>query len=407
MTLHTPSLRAHSAADTAPHRFVAWTVGGLDLLLGVAVVGLVVFATAAFGTVKPWSESIVLWIGLGIAGALAVRVLLAGGLPRTAAYAPMAAYLLLAALQMAPLPDWLMAIISPQTLSDKTRLLSDLPGAAERLRHVTITYYLFATHHDLRIVLLDALVFLTVLAIARTPRRIVVLLVGFSIVAAALATLALLQDIKHAPNIMWINGADTLTTNGPFVNHSDFSQQMNQLCGWALALMLVAATVAWPRDGWGRGWRIAGICLLAITFVGGIIATLNSLSRGGEICMVVGGIVVLIGVAMRRSIGSMVWLIVVLACMVVGTALFSGFNGIYRRTGARSSAPPITPRASPTTKTSSAFPGNIRWWESGSVRMRCSFLGTKARSAPVYQRMRRMNMPRRWRRLGTLGWRAL
>jgi tetratricopeptide (TPR) repeat protein len=331
MTLQTQPISTDIATQnqTRARRGMGLVIGALDIALGISVVGLIVFATAAFGTVKPWSELIAIQVGAGIAAGLALRVLIAGGLPKTAAYVPIAAFLAIVLLQITTLPAWLVGAISPRTLADKTRLLSDLPGSVERLRHMTFSYYLPASYHDLRIILLDILVFLTILAIARSPRRILALLIGFSIVAAALAVEALLQDWKNAPNILWINGADTHAWAGPFVNHSDFSQQMNNLCGWVLALMLVAAGAAWPRNAWRRGLRIAGICLLSAVFIGGVIATLYCQSRGGVTCVIIGGAVVILGLVSRRGKRGLVWLIVVLGCAGLATALCVGFDSIY------------------------------------------------------------------------------
>lgn len=331
MTLDAPNLAlAPADADVSPIcRAVGWIVGVLDALLGVAVIGLITFATAAFGTVKPWSEAVVMWIGLGIAGGLALRVLLAGGLPRTATYFPVAGFLILAVMQMVPLPDWLVGVISPQTLADKTRLLADLPGAAERLRHVTISYYLFGTHHDLRIVLLDSLVFLTLLTIARTPRRIAAILIGLSILAAALSGEALEQVWQHAPNILWINGADTKTNAGPFVNHSDFSQQMNQLSGAALALFLVAAGTPWSKRSDLRARRILGLSLLGLIIAAGVVATLQSESRGGITAMIAGGAIVLLTLALRRGRRGLVWLVIIIGCLTLAGALLNEFDAIY------------------------------------------------------------------------------
>jgi len=74
--------------------------------------------------------------------------------------------------QLVPLPVSVVRLISPNTVARKLELLGDLPGAQETLSRLTISFYPYATKHDLRLVLAVASVFIIALNTLRRPEHI-------------------------------------------------------------------------------------------------------------------------------------------------------------------------------------------------------------------------------------------
>jgi tetratricopeptide (TPR) repeat protein len=314
-------------------RLLNFIAAAIDLFLGILVVVAVTFCTALFGIVKPRTEWWALLIGGGIAILLALRILgveKSSLFPRTTPFVPIVIFLALAIVQLVPLPMEIVKAISPETVADKVNLLADLPGSAQHLHYLTLSYYPLGTMHMLRIVLLDVVVFLAVLAIARTPRRIIALLISLSVVAALLAGLALAQDWSHASNIYWMNGLDTQAYAGPFVSHSDFAQQMNQFIGVVIAVILLIAASPWPANSVGRIWRSSALVVAGSVVIAGIIAIMLAESRSGTVCAVLGAAFVVGALASQRGVRTLVSLVVVLGCLILTAALFCGFDSIYQ-----------------------------------------------------------------------------
>ena len=210
----------------------SWIGRIIDLLL----TALLIFAPLAFGTVEAWSEMIV----LALAGAMCVCVALKFVLNRqspaiwTCAYIPIALYVVFVLLQLVPLPAFLLGLISPHAVALRKMLMPDVAGAA------TITFYRWATWHDLRLVLALAAVFFTVINTYRHAPEITRLLLTVVVAGSGVILLALAQDITSADNIYWIGPPGRGKANaGPFVTYNHFGQFANLIIGAALALLFV------------------------------------------------------------------------------------------------------------------------------------------------------------------------
>src|SRR5262245_34326259 len=104
------------------------------------LVGLIAFCPLALGAVQAWSESVYVAVALLMALTLTLKLLLRPDVPfiKSWTYWPIALFLLLVVLQLVPLPATIIRAISPNTYEIKSRLLSDLPHASERLQWMTL-----------------------------------------------------------------------------------------------------------------------------------------------------------------------------------------------------------------------------------------------------------------------------
>jgi hypothetical protein len=303
---------------------------------------LLAFMPLALGAVEAWSELVV------SIGATALALLLAARLivRRDArfvwswTYVPMVLFGGLLAIQLVPLPAGIVGAISPGTLKLKTELLADLPDAQSALRKLTLSFYPRATAHDLRLVLAASAIFVVVVNVFRRSGQIKRLLTGVAAIGAAIAAIALLQNVTGAKRIYWtIENPYGTSTAGTFVNYNNFSQFMNLSIGAALAVLLIRL-----REVLGAGGRVlsrvklnaADPELRPVWVMGGIVvlgaaSVILSMSRMGTISMLVAGLLTGVLLVMRKDSGVRAWLLAPIALAVFVALLWFGFDRIYDR----------------------------------------------------------------------------
>lgn len=265
-----------------------------DAVIEYLLMALLAFMPLAFGVVHAWSEEIV----IAVIGAMTVCFLLKLLIPRrqeliwTWAYVPIALFLVVAVLQLIPLPARLVSIVSPNTVTLRTELLGDLPDAETLLESMPISLYSNGTKHDLRLVLTVTAVFVVVLNIFRRSDQIKRLLMAIALIGGLVAAITLAQNLFGNGKIYWfISSTNSKGYSGPFVNHNNYGQFMNLSIGAALALFTVrlretfagkklTPTVAFERLGWRPSKSIW--LLLAIMSIGAATVFI-SLTRGGMI----------------------------------------------------------------------------------------------------------------------------
>ncbi|MCH8219063.1 MAG: hypothetical protein IH892_20070, partial [Planctomycetes bacterium] len=92
------------------------------------LVAVLVFGPLAFGTTDPWSEQVVLSL-IGVMLALLMLRLIVSRTARFVwswAYLPVAVFVLIAGLQLIPLPASVVQALSPNTFATKAELLTGL-----------------------------------------------------------------------------------------------------------------------------------------------------------------------------------------------------------------------------------------------------------------------------------------
>lgn len=320
--------------------------GVVELLLGV----LLVFMPLAFGAVDAWSEMIAL--GLAAALTLVVTIRVAAdrsfSLSWTWAYAPLALFVGLILLQLAPLPHKWTAALSPASVATRDELLDDefTPIASAGL--VPVTMYPLATTHMLRVVLIGVAVFFTVVSAFPTPQHLKRLLLIVFAIGCAEGTVALLQIVTGADQLYWtMDAGSARLTSGSFINYSHFAQFMNLSIGAGLSLVLVKlhedSQPAELSAGYGRpdGFRsprleLGGVSLgdhgaLFVGIILSAVAILASLSRNGAISLGVAGLVVGTSLFARGTLSGRGWVLAALPLGALAVLLLFGFDVVYER----------------------------------------------------------------------------
>lgn len=299
------------------------------------------FAPLALGTVHAWSKQIVIVLVALASLAFLLKLVLCRDVPFvwSWAYVPVALFVLIAVLQLMPLPSSVVETISPHTASLRRDLLGDLPDADEALSTMTLSFYPWATRHDLRLVLAVAAVFVIVVNVYRQGQRIKRLLAAIAILGGAVAVLALMQAVAGNGRIYWFVPTYDQAHSGPFINHSHFGQFMNLCIGAALGLLLVTLHEAFggrqvtpPRvaeylfSPAGRNVK----ALLAMIVLAAA-AVFVSLTRGGMLSMLVAAAFTALMLSWRQSVQGRGWVLVLLALGAFVCVLYVGFDQVYDR----------------------------------------------------------------------------
>src|SRR3954454_762709 len=299
----------------------------------------------ALGAVEPWSEFVAVAGALVLAVLLVVRRVARRDVPAewTWAYVPVALYLLLVLLQLLPLPESLVARLSPATASEKARLLADVPGMTNVAREFTLSFYSAATRHDLRVVLVAVALFATVVEVYRRPEQVRRLLVAITCVGGAVAAIGLAQRLTSADRIYWfIPSPSGAADAGPFVNHNHYAQFLNLSIGATLGLLVVKVRELNLRREWSAADVSAAlkepearpVWLYATIVVAGVVAVFLSMSRGGMIGMLVAATFTTLALARRQHVKPTGWVLVLLMLAAFAGVLYAGFDAVYDRLAA-------------------------------------------------------------------------
>lgn len=317
----------------------------LDRLSEWLVIGLLAFMPLAFGAVEAWSEEIVVGVAAILSICFVFRKLMSpgAGLTWSWAYLPIVAFILVVLVQLIPLPAGLLRTISPHTVSLKTELLGDLPNASEVLSDLTVSFYGYATHHDLRIVLAVSAVFVVILNTYRRPEQIKRLLGAIAVIGGLCALVALAQTLLGSTRIYGLVPLPEqgIARSGPFVNHSHYGQFMNLSIGAALGLVLVRLREAFARTDASPGtvadylgssgarvvWALVGMMLL------GTCTIFLSMTRGGMISTLAAATFTAVALSFNRSLRDSGWLMAILALGAFACVLYLGFDAVADRLG--------------------------------------------------------------------------
>ncbi len=316
----------------------------LDRAIEWLLVLLLAFMPLAFGAVEPWSEEIVVALAAAICLCFCARMAVGGRdtLPRTWAYVPILVFVGIALVQLVPLPVSLVQLLSPNTVAQKMKAFNDSTEVGALPSTTQLSFYAYATKHDLRLVLAAVAVFVTVLGVFRRPQQIARLLLAVTIIGASVALLALVQNIAGNGKIYWlVPSPHGSALSGPFVNHNHYAQFMNLSIGAALALVFVkvhrkfragtitpAAVTEYLSSPDGRLiWGCLGLIVL------GTATIFASLSRGGMISLMIAGTFTTLILSSRRPLKGYGWIMALLALGAFICVLYIGFDAVYERLG--------------------------------------------------------------------------
>ena len=309
-----------------------------DSVLEFLLTSLLVFAPLAYGAWDAWSEAVVVGAAGLISLVLAVKLLFSRDVrfTWTWAYLPIALFLGLVFLQLAPLPAHVVGSLSPRTLSLKTELLGDLPDASSVLNKLTLSFYPLATRHQLRLLLAVSSIFVVVPNVYRRPAQIKRLLTAIAIVGSAVALLAVYQNLTGTRMIYGLRPMDH-PNSGPFANHSHFGQFMNLSMGAMLALILVrvgeitrGAETSADAVQQFKDSHVISVWILGAGVLVSAATIFLCLSRGAVVSMLLAGIITGLLFAWRRGMDRQAVLVSVGVAALL-CVLLAGFGLVFER----------------------------------------------------------------------------
>jgi tetratricopeptide (TPR) repeat protein len=313
-----------------------------DKIIEIILVGLLAFMPILFGAVQAWSEEFVIITAGLIAVLFCCKVIVCPyqRTVRTWAYIPVAIFILIAALQLVPLPKSVVSIISPNTAALRTELLGNIPGSESYLKWMPLSLYPAATKHDLRLVLSASVIFVVVINVFRRPEQIKRLLCSIAVIGGLIASITLAQNIFDNGKIYWfISTPNSQGYSGPFVNHSNYGQFMNLSIAAALGVLIVHLHEVFSRSrasipevfdyigsSAARGiWLLIGIISICFATV------FLSLTRGGIISMLAATAFTAVVMGRMKTIKRQWWLFVLIFILSFSCILYTGFDAVCDR----------------------------------------------------------------------------
>ena len=261
-------------------------------MLSTGIVLLVIFTPLAFGTVEPWSISIMELAAFGLfflhAGTNGVR--LPGSRPARAILFLFLLLIVLVLLQVLPLPEGVLALVSPGALGIWRQFGSAPPGSPH-----TVSLYPDATRRELLRVLACAAVFVVVAGHFRTRARIMLLVKTILFMGGLLSLVAIAQRLTWNGRILWFYPVEESLRSGagiwgPYVNRNHFAGYLALALPIGLGLLVHATPEALSQRNLSVGRRLgkflasAGIARYAGIFLLVLLMSLclvSTLSRGG------------------------------------------------------------------------------------------------------------------------------
>lgn len=342
--------------------------GKVDRVVRWGLAGLIAFTPLAFGTVEPWAIAIMEW-GIVTLALLVVMARVADAGYRRPMRAPamwpllvpVAAFLLLAALQTVPMPPVWLERLSPgsarmyagpdldaweaeqrvlvgDAIEETAPALNRDATRPDRWRPVSIDPR--RTWDGVRLVACLATLFVLVGWWARDTGQIVFLAGAVTWVGAAVALFGIVQYLTWNGRIYWLRRIPTTSTTtpsgfGPFVNHNHFA-------GFAEMVIPVAIGLAfwWVLDRSGRHrsrrddtpGRLSRAILILLAVVVLVSALALSSSKGGILSAFVSGGILLILLFRRIRPRRLAWTIAVtLPILAILLVLWIGPEPLIRQ----------------------------------------------------------------------------
>ncbi|MBI5344455.1 MAG: hypothetical protein HZB83_03825, partial [Deltaproteobacteria bacterium] len=290
---------------------------------------LLILTPLAFGTVHRWSQSLMEAAAFTLLGAMLLRRSLCGDslkLPKKSLFIPLALFALLAVIQILPLPEGLLAYISPKTAQFHRSFTGGNSSGP-----MTISVNPGDTLEELLKFLAYAAVFLITIDYCKTTVHINRLLRTVVYMGAGLAVFAAVQKMTWNGRLYWfypLGENVPLSHNiwGPYINRNHFAGYMELAVPIALGYAMYMLSTINALSGssfWSNTARVlnskkffqAGVFFLAALIMEA--ALFMTLSRGGFIGAAVSLVIFGALAYTRRSLRKALWIIAALAAVII------------------------------------------------------------------------------------------
>ncbi|MBI5887867.1 MAG: O-antigen ligase family protein [Deltaproteobacteria bacterium] len=301
----------------------------LELIIERGLQALLILTPLAFGTVHRWSQSLMEAAAFTLLGAMLLKRSLCGGslrLPKKLLFIPLALFALLAVIQILPLPESLLAYISPETAQfHRTFAGANLSGP------MTISVNPGATIEELLKFLAYAAVFFVTIDYCETTEHINRLLRTVVCMGAGLVVLAVAQKMTWNGRLYWFyplgkNVPPNHNIWGPYINRNHFAGYMELAVPIALGCAIYMLSTINALSGSSFRKNIARVLSSRRFFQAGIFflaalimeaALFMTLSRGGFIGSAVSIAIFGALAYARRSLRKALWIIAAPAAVII------------------------------------------------------------------------------------------
>ena len=339
-------------------------IPSLNSLLEKGVVALLIFTPLAFGTVQKWSVSL-LEIGALLLLMLFLCKLTITGLsgnsisqngysqnaegsgfeplkhgPLKAATILFTLYIGIILLQLLPLPDSILGLVSPAAL----QLYNKFGGTAHALHTISTNRY--ATRQELLLLLAYISVFVVIIGHYRTKDQLRSLVMALFYTGFFLVVFALLQKATWNGRIYWFYPIDDYLLKskltyiwGPYINRNHFAGYLEMIIPLGLGLLIYvspsrkssafmhtnrfARLLANPNFATFTSYFIAVLIMTAALFA--------TLSRGGIAACVISFIFFVWITRKRNALRNGSLLILLLALVISAVVVFAAWDRIENR----------------------------------------------------------------------------
>lgn len=327
--------------------------GRLNLIIEKGLQALLILTPLAFGTVHRWSQSLMEAAAFILLGAMLLRRSLGGDslrLPKKLLIIPLALFALLAVIQILPLPEGLLAYISPKT----AQVHRSFTGANSS-GTMTISVNPGATLEELLKFLAYAAVFFVAIDYCRATEHINRLLRTVVYMGVGLVVFAIIQKMTWNGRLYWFyplgeNVPPGHDIWGPYINRNHFAGYMEMAIPIALSYVMftlstinISAEISFKK-------RILKIIrssklfpaviffMLALTMAAALFATF---SRGGILGSTVSLVIFAVLAYKRKSLRKVLWIsiaLIGLILLIISAALLADIESRFMAHEASSSA---------------------------------------------------------------------
>lgn len=304
---------------------------------------ILLFTPLAIGTVQQWSISIMEIASFIILCAWLLKMAAEGRIValKTSITGFLIALILLTTIQILPLPDSLMAFVSPSTHNIYETFIDNGVGMWR-----TISLNPDATKEELLKLLAYAAIFLVVINHYQTKTQLESIIRTIIYMGCFLAIFAVIQKMSWNGRLYWFYPvgeglrSDNLYIWGPYINHNHFAGYMGMVIPLGMGLLLhkISNINSLPGIPWSR--RIARFLdrkdSIAVVFL--LIAILImtavlflSLSRGGIIGFTASVLFFVGMIRCSRSLKRKTWFLMLLGLIIFLVVIVASWGRIEER----------------------------------------------------------------------------
>ena len=326
------------APETSPISKNLNSVAYLDAFIEKGIIFLLIFTPLVIGTVQQWSIAVMEITAFSIFGVWLLKTALEkkGVISRTMLLFLILPLILVTIVQIVPLPEQLLTVISPATMNTYKGFLDSTES-----RWLTLSLYPNATREELVKLLSYSALFFVIINHYRTVEQIkgIVRLVAY--MGSFMVIFAVIQKMTWNGSLYWFYPLrEGLNPTGPYINRNHFAGYMEMAIPLALGLLVYKSAKIQTLSHLPLAKRIAHLLdrkeLPPLTFLSlGILimsaGVFFSMSRGGITGFMVSVLFFTAMIRTRRILRKKAWPLTLLGITLFFAVIMATWSQIEGR----------------------------------------------------------------------------